>query len=405
MGAFEYTALDTAGKERKGILEGDTPRHIRQLLREQQLLPVTVAEVAQREAKRQRSSFALARRVSSTDLALFTRQLATLVRAGLPLEESLLAVSQQTEKPRVQSIVLGVRARVMEGHTLANGFADFPRVFPEIYRATVAAGEQSGHLDNVLERLADYTEGRDQLRQKVLTALLYPIVLTVICFAIVSALLVYVVPQVVTVFEASKAKLPLATRVLIATSGFLRSYGVYLLIGAIIAVVLFRRWLRNPAARRRYHRFQLRLPLAGKLVRGFNTARFTRTFSILSASAVPVLEALRIAGEVVTNLPMRDAVGEAAARVREGAPIGRSLAASRLFPPMTIHLISSGESSGELESMLERAAISQERELDGLLGAMMGLLGPMLIVVMGVFVMGIVFAMLLPIFEINTLIH
>jgi general secretion pathway protein F len=405
MGAFEYTALDTAGKERKGILEGDTPRHIRQLLREQQLLPVTVAEVAQREAKRQRSSFILRRRVSSADLALFTRQLATLVRAGLPLEESLLAVSQQTEKQRVQSIVLGVRARVMEGHTLANGFSDFPRVFPEIYRATVAAGEQSGHLDNVLERLADYTEGRDQLRQKVLTALLYPIVLTVICFAIVSALLVYVVPQVVSVFEASKAKLPLATRVLIATSGFLRSYGVYLLIGVIIAVVLFRRWLRNPAARRRFHRLQLRLPLAGKLVRGFNTARFTRTFSILSASAVPVLEALRIAGEVVTNLPMRDAVGDAAARVREGAPIGRSLAASRLFPPMTIHLISSGESSGQLESMLERAAISQERELDGLLGAMVGLLGPMLIVVMGLFVMGIVFAMLLPIFEINSLIH
>jgi len=405
MGAFEYTALDTAGKERKGILEGDTPRHIRQLLREQQLLPVTVAEVAQREAKRQRSSFVLARRVSSADLALFTRQLATLVRAGLPLEESLLAVSQQTEKPRVQSIVLGVRARVMEGHTLASGFAEFPRVFPEIYRATVAAGEQSGHLDNVLERLADYTEGRDQLRQKVLTALLYPIVLTVICFAIVSALLVYVVPQVVSVFEASKAKLPVATRVLIATSGFLRSYGVYLLIAAIVAVVLFRRWLRNPAARRRFHRFQLRLPLAGKLVRGFNTARFTRTFSILSASAVPVLEALRIAGEVVTNLPMRDAVGDAAARVREGAPIGRSLAASRLFPPMTIHLISSGESSGELENMLERAAISQERELDGLLGALVGLLGPLLIVVMGLFVMGIVFAMLMPIFEINTLIH
>jgi general secretion pathway protein F len=405
MGAFEYTALDTAGKERKGILEGDTPRHIRQLLREQQLLPVTVAEVAQREAKRQRSSFMLARRVSSADLALFTRQLATLVRAGLPLEESLLAVSQQTEKPRVQSIVLGVRARVMEGHALADGFADFPRVFPEIYRATVAAGEQAGHLDNVLERLADYTEGRDQLRQKVLTALLYPIVLTVICFAIVSALLVYVVPQVVSVFEASKAKLPLATRVLIATSGFLRSYGLYLLIAVVIAVVLFRRWLRNPTARRRFHRFQLRLPLVGKLVRGFNTARFTRTFSILSASAVPVLEALRIAGEVVTNLPMRDAVADAAARVREGAPIGRSLAVSRLFPPMTIHLISSGESSGELENMLERAAISQERELDGLLGAMVGLLGPMLIVIMGLFVMGIVFAMLLPIFEINSLIH
>jgi len=404
MGAFEYTALDPAGKERTGILEGDTPRHIRQLLREQQLLPVAVAEVAQKEAKRQRS-FSFARRVSSADLALLTRQLATLVRAGLPLEESLLAVSQQTEKPRVQSIVLGVRARVMEGHTLADGFAEFPRIFPEIYRATVAAGEQAGHLDTVLERLADYTEGRDQLRQKVLTAMLYPIVLTCICFAIVSALLVYVVPQVVSVFEASKAKLPLATRVLIATSGFLRSWGLYLAIAVILAVVLFRRWLRNPVARRRFHRLQLRLPIVGKLVRGFNTARFTRTFSILTASAVPVLEALRIAGEVVTNLPMRDAVADAAARVREGAPIGRSLSASHLFPPMTIHLISSGESSGELESMLERAAISQERELDGLLAAMVGLLGPLLIVVMGVFVMGIVFAMLLPIFEINQLIH
>ena len=404
MGAFEYTALDAAGKERKGILEGDTPRHIRQLLREQQLLPVAVAEVAQKEAKRQRS-FSLMRRVSATDLALFTRQLATLVRAGLPLEESLLAVSQQTEKPRVQSIVLGVRARVMEGHTLADGFAEFPRVFPEIYRATVAAGEQAGHLDNVLERLADYTENRDQLRQKVVAAMLYPIVLSVLCFAIVSALLVYVVPQVVSVFESSKAKLPLMTQVLIDVSGFLRSYGIYLLIGVVLAVVLFRRWLRNPEARRRFHRLQLRLPLVGKLSRGFNTARFTRTFSILTASAVPVLEALRIAGEVVTNLPMRDAVGEAAARVREGAPIGRSLASSRLFPPMTIHLISSGESSGELENMLERAAMSQERELDGLLAALVGLLGPLLIVLMGLFVMGIVFAMLLPIFELNQLIH
>jgi len=404
LGAFEYTALDPSGKERKGILEGDTPRHIRQLLREQQLLPVAVAEVAQKEAKRQRS-FSLIRRVSAADLALFTRQLATLARAGLPLEEALLAVSQQTEKPRVQSIVLGVRARVMEGHTLADGFAEFPRIFPEIYRATVAAGEQAGHLDNVLERLADYTESRDQLRQKVVAAMLYPIVLTVLCFAIVSALLVYVVPQVVAVFESSKAKLPLMTQMLIATSSFLRAYGIYLLIGIVLAGVLFRRWLRNPEARRRFHRLQLRLPLVGKLARGFNTARFTRTFSILSASAVPVLEALRIAGEVVTNLPMRDAVAEAAARVREGAPIGRSLAASRLFPPMTIHLISSGESSGELEGMLERAAISQERELDGLLAALVGLLGPVLIVCMGLFVMGIVFAMLLPIFELNQLIH
>ena len=404
MGAFEYTALDAAGHERKGILEGDTPRHIRQLLREQQLLPVTVAEVAQREARRQRS-FSLVRRVSASDLALFTRQLATLVRAGLPLEESLLAVSQQTEKPRVQSIVLGVRAKVMEGHPLAAGFAEFPRVFPEIYRATVAAGEQAGHLDNVLERLADYTESREQIRQKVLAALLYPIVLTVMCLVIVVFLMVFVVPKVVSVFESTKAQLPLITRALIGTSDFFRAYGIYVAVAAAVALWLFFRWQRDPAAKRRFQGWQLRLPVVGKLVRGFNTARFTRTFSILSGSSVPVLEAMRIAGEVVTNLPMRDAVTGAAARVREGAPIGRSLAVSRLFPPMTIHLISSGESSGELDSMLERSAISQERELDGLLAAMVGLLGPLLIILMGLFVMGIVFAMLLPIFQMNNLIH
>jgi general secretion pathway protein F len=404
MGAFEYTALDATGKECKGILEGDTPRHIRQLLRERALLPVAVSEVARKEAGRQ-SAFTLTRRVSPADVTLLTRQLATLVRAGLPLEESLLAVSQQTEKPRVQSILLGVRSKVMEGHTLADGFAEFPRVFPEIYRATAAAGEQAGHLDSVLERLAEYTESREQIRQKILAAMLYPIVLTVMCFVIVAALLTWVVPKVIAVFEASKAKLPLITRMLIDTSHFLREYGLWLVIAAVLAVILFRRWLRDPGARRRFHRLVLRLPLAGKLVRGFNTARFTRTFSILSASSVPVLEALRISGEVVTSLPMRDAVLEAAERVREGAPIGRSLGVSRLFPPMTIHLISSGESSGELEAMLAQAADSQDRELDALMAAMVGLLGPMLIVVMGLFVMGIVFAMLLPIFRMDDLIH
>jgi general secretion pathway protein F len=406
MGAFEYTALDTGGKERKGVLEGDTARQVRQLLREKQLLPVTVSEVAQKEAKRQRETFTLMRRgVSASDLSLFTRQLATLARAGLPLEEALLAVSQQTEKPRVQSIILGVRSRVMEGHTLADGLGEFPRVFPEIYRATVSAGEQSGHLDTVLERLADYTESREVIRQKVLGAMLYPIVLTIMCFAIVSGLMVYVVPKVVAVFETSKQKLPFITQVLIALSDFFRDWIVYVIVGLVVAVFAFTRWLRNPNARRRFHRFQLRMPLMGKLTRGFNTARFTRTLSILTASSVPVLEALRIAGEVVTNLPMRDAVIDAGQRVREGAPIGRSLAQSRMFPPMTIHLISSGESSGELEAMLDRAAVSQERELDGLLGALVGLLGPLLIVVMGLFVMGIVFAMLLPIFELNTLIR
>jgi general secretion pathway protein F len=406
MGAFEYTALDTAGRSRKGVIEGDTARHVRSLLRERQLLPVTIEEIAAEAVRRpRRGAFSWRRGVSAADLSLMTRQLSTLVRAGLPLEEALLAVSEQTEKPRVQSIVLGVRAKVVEGHTLAAGLNDFPSVFPEIYRATVAAGEHSGHLDAVLERLADYTESREQMRQKVMGAMLYPIVLTIMCFSIVSILLTYVVPKVVEVFEANRAKLPLATRVLVAMSSFLRDYGLWLLIAIGVAAFLVWRALKARAARLRYHRALLRLPVIGRIVRGVNTARFTRTLSILTASAVPVLDSLRIASEVVTNLPMRDAVSEAAARVREGAPIGRSLAANRLFPPMTIHLISSGESSGQLQAMLERAALNQERELEGLLAALVGLLGPVLIVGMGLFVMGIVFAMLLPIFEMNQLIR
>jgi general secretion pathway protein F len=404
MGAFEYTALDSTGRELNGVVEGDTVKHVRQLLREKQLLPVTVAEVKHGEARRDRS-FSFRRGISASDLSLLTRQLATLAKAGLPLEEALLAVSQQSEKPRIQSIMLGVRAKVMEGHTLADGLSEFPRVFPEIYRSTVAAGESSGRLDGILERLADYTENREVTRQKVLGALLYPIVLSIVCLGIVTGMMVYVVPKVIEVFESSKGKLPMATQVLIFVSEFLRNYGVYLLIGIIAAIVAFIYWLKNPDNRRRFHRFQLRVPLFGRLVRGFNTARFTRTFSILTASAVPVLEAMRISGEVVTNLPMRDAVTAAAARVREGAPIGRSLQSSRLFPPMTVHLISSGESSGELDNMLERAATNQERELDSMMGALVGLLGPLLIVVMGLFVMGIVFAMLMPIFEMNNYIR
>jgi general secretion pathway protein F len=406
MGAFEYTALDPGGRSRKGVIEGDTARHVRTLLRERQLLPVTVEAVATRESRRKRGSrFGFARGVSAADLSLMTRQLSTLVRAGLPLEEALLAVSQQTEKPRVQSILLGVRAKVVEGHTLATGLSDFPRVFPEIYRATVSAGEQSGHLDAVLERLAEYTESREQMRQNLLGAMLYPLVLTIMCFTIVSILLTYVVPKVVDVFEANHAKLPLATRVLVGVSGFLRSYGLYLLIAIAVVSFVFWRSLKSRDKRRRVHQVLLTLPLMGRILRGVNTASFTRTLSILTASAVPVLDALRIASEVVTNLPMRDAVTEAAARVREGAPIGRSLSSSRLFPPMTVHLISSGESSGQLQTMLERAATNQERELEGLLAALVGLLGPLLIVGMGLFVMGIVFAMLLPIFEMNSLIR
>ncbi|HEU5398420.1 MAG TPA: type II secretion system inner membrane protein GspF [Gammaproteobacteria bacterium] len=404
MGAFAYVALDGRGRELKGVLEGDTPRQVRQQLREQGLTPLEVIEAATQESNAPRS-FGMQRGISATDLALVTRQLATLVRSALPVEEALLAVSQQTEKPRLKSMLLAVRARIMEGHTLASGLGQFPHVFPEIFRATVAAGEHTGHLDGVLERLADYAENRQQLRQKLQLAMIYPVILTVMAVCIVTGLLVYVVPQVVQVFEHTGQQLPILTRGLIALSNFIRAYGILLLIAIAVAVYTVRRMLKKQDVLRRWHLTLLGLPLFGRLTRGVNTARFTRTLSILAGSGVPVLEALRIAGEVVVNIPMREAVDESARRVREGASISQSLARSRLFPPLVVHLIASGESSGQLDAMLERAAVNQERELETLISTMLGILEPLLILVMGLVVLLIVLAILLPIFDLNQLVH
>ena len=404
MGAFEYVAMDQAGKQSKGLLEGDTPKHVRQILRDRNLFPVSVTEVAQKEARRQRS-FSLRKGMSSAELALVTRQLASLSQSGLPLEEALLAVAQQNDLPRTKSILLGVRAKVMEGHTLADGFSEFPQAFPELYRATVAAGEQSGHLDVVLERLADYTEARQELRQRVTNALVYPIALVVMAIGIISFMLATVVPKIVGVFENTAADLPALTTGLIATSDFLRDYWLLVLIG--VGAIGWLVWwiLQKEGPRRRYHAMLLRLPIVGRLTQGVNTARFTRTLSILAGSGVPILEALKISAEVIENIPMRDAVTEATLRVREGASISKSLAASKLFPPMMIHLVSSGEAGGRLEEMLGRSAAGQEREVDGLIAALLGILQPLLIVLMGAIVLTIVLAILLPIFEINNLIQ
>ncbi|MGD8672052.1 MAG: type II secretion system inner membrane protein GspF [Thiogranum sp.] len=405
MGAFEYVALDTSGKEKKGVLEGDTARQVRQQLRDKGWMPVDVQETSsQRESGGPKRSFKLRRGVSATDLALVTRQLATLVRSGLPLEESLQAASQQTEKARLKSLLLAVRSRVMEGHTLATGLGDFPHVFPELYRTTVSAGEQSGHLDVVLERLADYTESRQQMQQKIQLALFYPVLLTLVAVGVVIGLMTYVVPQVVQVFENIGQELPLLTRSLIAISDFMRTYGLLILFLLAVAGGVTGWILRKEGPKRRFHALLLRLPLIGRLERGISAGRFARTFSIVTASGVPVLDGLRIASEVMSNLPMREAVEEAARKVREGASIYAALDKSGYFPPMTVHLIASGESSGKLEEMLERAAVNQEREIETLIAAVMGLFEPVLILVMGALVLIIVLAILLPIFNLNQLV-
>ena len=404
MSAFEYVALDTSGKEKKGVLEGDTARQVRQQLRDKGWTPVEVQETSERQSETTRSSIKIRRGVSATDLSLITRQLATLVRSGLPLEESLQAVSQQTEKARLKSMLLAVRSRVMEGHTLATGLGDYPHVFPELYRTTVSAGEQSGHLEVVLERLADYTENRQQMQQKLQLALFYPALLTLVAIGVVVGLMTFVVPQVVQVFDNIGQELPVLTRTLIAMSDFLRSYGLLMLVLLAIAGSVVAWVLSKEGPKRRYHAFLLHLPLIGRLERGVNAGRFARTFSIVTASGVPVLDGLRIASEVMSNLPMREAVEEASRMVREGASIHGSLETSGYFPPMTVHLIASGEASGKLEEMLERAAVNQEREIETLISAVMGLFEPVLILVMGGLVLVIVLAILLPIFNLNQLV-
>ncbi len=412
MAAYEYAALDTRGRQQKGLIEGDTPRQVRQLLRDRGLTPLDIHEVSDRKSRggpatgasttmpRSRRSGGL----SGAELSLFTRQLSTLARSGLPLDEALTAVSQQSENKRVQRITLGVRARVIEGNSLAFALAEFPNAFPPLFRATVEAGEQAGKLDSVLARLADYIEGRQALRGKVLLAVLYPVILSLVAIGVVIALLTYVVPKVVGVFDSIGQQLPPLTRGLIALSGFLRDKGPYLAILIVVGVVLFVRALRNTDFRRRKDLFVLRLPLVGRLVRGGNTGRFMRTLGILFGSGVPILDALRIGAQVVDNLPMREAVDVAAKRVREGASVSRALSESKLFPPITLHLIASGESSGKLDEMLDRAADNQERELEVTIAAMMGVFEPVLILTMGAVVLVIVLAILLPIFDLNQLV-
>jgi general secretion pathway protein F len=403
MGAFEYTAVDPGGKQHHGVLEGDTARQVRQQLRDRDLLPINVTESAQKESTRQ-SSFSLGGGLSASDLAVLTRQLATLVQSSMPLEEALAAVGEQSENARLKTIVLGVRARVREGFSFAEGLKDFPRAFPDIYRATVEAGEQSGHLDAVLERLADYTENRQELMQKIRNAMIYPIVLLTFCMLIVTLMMTYVVPKVVGVFTNTGEALPGPTAALIALSDFLQSYGWLVLVLIAIGIFAFRQLLKKPGPRKQFDAFMLRVPVTGRILRGLNTARFTRTFSIMTGSGVPVLEGLKISAEVITSVPMREAVEEATLRIREGAPIGLSLGKAKQFPPLCIHLISSGEASGQLEAMLSKAAGQQEREMDGLIGTLLNILEPGMIIFMGIMVLSIVIALLLPIFEMNKLV-
>lgn len=403
MAAFEYIALDPRGREQKGLIEADSPRQARQLLREKQWSPL---EVKQAKAKEDTGGggFAFGRGLSARDLALVTRQLATLVQAALPIEEALRAAAAQSSSQKIKSMLLAVRARVMEGHSLAGSLREYPSAFPELYRATVAAGEHAGHLGLVLDQLADYTDQRQQSRQKIQLALLYPVILLVASLAIVVLLLGYVVPDVVKVFVNTGQQLPALTTGLIAVSEVVQRWGWLMVIGIVAAGLAMRQALRDEKIKRRWHAFILRIPLVGRLARATNTARFASTLAILTRSGVPLVDALGIAAAVIANLRIRDKVIEAAQRVREGGSLTRALDATGEFPPMMLHMIASGEKSGELDQMLARTARNQENDLAAQISLMVGLFEPFMLVFMGAVVLVIVLAILLPILSLNQLV-
>ncbi len=404
MAAFEYQALDARGKTAKGVLEADNARHARSLLREQKLAPVSVTLASQQEKLLASGKQWFKRKISAAELALITRQLATLVEAALPIESALLAVAEQCDKPRLKNMMMTVRSKVVEGYSLAEGLAEFPHVFDHLFRSMVAAGEKSGHLDQVLNRLADYTEQRQHMRNQILMASIYPIVMVVVAVAIIGILLSFVVPKITEQFEYMGQQLPALTRFMISASEFVQSYGLWLVLALVLAVVLWQRLLRRPAIRLNYDRRLLRLGIIGRIVSSINTARFARTLSILNASGVPLLEAMRISGDVLSNTHMKHSVADAAARVREGTSLRAALEQTKLFPPMMLHMIASGEKSGQLDGMLERAANTLDREFEMTMTVSLEIFKPAVVIILAVIVFLIVLSILLPILELNNMI-
>ncbi|CAG9174599.1 type II secretion system inner membrane protein GspF [Cupriavidus pampae] len=405
MPAYRYEAADAAGRADRGVIEADSPKQARSHLRARGLTPIVVDPLAGSGTAQRGGRSMFVRRLSTQEQALFTRQLASLIVSGLPLDEALGALADQAERQYVHELLAGIRAEVMGGSSLSMALSQHPKDFPDIYRALVSAGEHSGHLGLVLERLATYIETRNQLTSKIRLAFTYPAIVTVVAFAIVIFLLSYVVPQVVSVFANTKQKLPLLTIIMLALSDFVRHWwwAGLIVLGAVALIV--RSLLRQPDIKLAWHRYLLTAPLVGKLIRGYNTARFASTLAILVSAGVPILRSLQAAGETLTNQALKTNVDDATTRVREGASLARALAAQNQFPPVLVHLIRSGEATGNLPIMLERAATGEGQELERRTLFLTSLLEPLLILTMGVVVLLIVLAVLMPIIEINQLVR
>jgi len=397
--AFRWEAVDAQGRVKQGVLEAESPRAARDRLRAEGLTPTAVSEAVAR------SDWLPNVRLPAALITLTTRQLATLVQSGMPLDQALAAVAEQADDARAAKLVAAVRTHVATGEALPAALARYPRTFSPLYLGLVGAGAETGRLADVLARLADYLEAREALRQKVVLALIYPAIVTVIAFAVIAVLLAYVVPQVVSVYQQSRQTLPWLTQALIATSAFFRATGWLWLGLVVVAVAVFALANRRPPFRARWHAWLLRVPVAGKLARSLDAARFASTLAILVGSGAPLLRSLDAATDVVRMIPLRRAAHRAAALVREGVTLSRALKEQAEFPPVLIHLVASGEGSGRLAPMLERAAEELERDAERRLAWLAALLQPALIVVMGAIVLVLVLAVMLPIVSMNQLIR
>ncbi len=410
MEAFEYLALDAVGKKQKGVKTGDNARSVRSELRESGLTPLEVVPVYKTESAirgtdQKSSKLRVSRqKMNSMELSVVTRQFATLLGSGMPIEQALTGLVEQADQHRIKSILTGVRSTVIEGGSLADGMRHFPRAFSELYTASVAAGEQTGYLENVLEQLADYTEARQGLQQRISTALVYPVILTIVSIAIVIGLMAYVVPKVVQVFDDTGQALPILTQWMIKISDFIVNYGYIVLITLAVLAVIFTIAMRYPGPQMAYHRFILKFPLSRRLSISLNTSRMARTLSILIGSGVPLLSAIKSSTEVVSNRVMRIALQMSAEEVQQGASLSRALARRKLFPALLTQMVASGESSGTLDRMLEKSATSLEREAESRISVFVSLFEPMMILIMGAVVLIIVMAILLPIFDLNQLV-
>ena len=404
MAAFEYTALDANGKTKKGILEGDSLRHVRQLMRDVGLTPMNVELTSNVEKEGQQGFFAqMFGKLRPMEMVLFTRQLATLVNAGLPLEEAMNAVAQQSSRKRARKIFISVRTRVVEGQTLTRAMLEHPGTFNELYRSTVGAGEQSGQLDSVLENLANYLEKQYESRRNVQSALYYPVLLFVVAIVIVGGLMTSVVPTIVEVFETTGQALPIVTVVLITISEFIKSWGWALLVGMFIFLLLIRYSLSITAIRTTWHRLKLKLPTLGWFARSMNAARYANTLAILGSSGVPLVDGMKISSNVVNNLWIRKLLEQAYTHVSEGTSLHKSLDSTKQFPPIFVHMIASGEMSGSLDKMLFKSAEYQQQDLQRIIDTMVELFRPTMLLIMAGMVFFIMIAVLLPILSMTQL--